>query len=181
MRYTTVIDISEFPEVYRNGSARTLYFHLALKSGWHDNDRDRLKASIRTLAADAGLTVSATRHAVMVLTRAKLLAREADGRWYVKKWTIEAPPSPRPKKGQAAAGLRIPTNEEMTQELREKKERELKQRQQNIMNAVRACDRAELEAWLEELRQKKITRHHGVVLNPNANNISWMERVIEKL
>lgn len=180
MRYTTVIDISEFPEVYRNISVRTLYFHLALKSGWHDDDRDRLKASIRTLAADAGLTVSATRHAVMVLTRAKLLAREADGRWYVKKWTIDTPPSPRPKKGQGA-GLSIQTEEEAAQEYREKKERELKQWQQNVKNAVRACDRAELAAWLEEMRQKKITRHHGVVLNPNANNIRWMEGVIEKL
>lgn len=88
MRYTTVIDITENPTVYRNHNARLVYLHMVLKSGYHDNDRDLIQISIRRLAQDVGLTVSATRHALAQLERAHLVARQGPV-WYVKKWLLE--------------------------------------------------------------------------------------------
>lgn len=88
MRYTTVIDISELPDVYRNHATRLVYLHLALKAGYHDNDRDQVTVSIRRLSAETGLTVSATRHAIGILTRAGLLSRTGIT-WTVSKWVAE--------------------------------------------------------------------------------------------
>lgn len=88
MRYTTVIDISEIPELYRNHTVRLVYLHLVLKSGYHDEDRDIAKLSIRRLAMEADVTVSACRHALHVLEKAGLLMNEPGGR-KVKKFVEE--------------------------------------------------------------------------------------------
>ena len=96
MRYTTIIDITEIPEVYRNHNARLIYLHLTLKSGYRDNDRDMIKISIRVLAMRTGLSVSATRHALTILTRHHLLSRAGET-WLVKKWIIEETITPRAK------------------------------------------------------------------------------------
>lgn len=89
MRYTTIIDIAEFPSIYRNANVRLIYLHLCLKAGYHDNDRDICQTSFRSLAADTGLTVSACRHAVSTLETTGLLERK-DGLWRVKKWIAES-------------------------------------------------------------------------------------------
>lgn len=96
MRYTTIIDVGEMPAVYRNHNARLLYLHMVLRSGWHDADRDLLDASIRSLAMGAGLTVSATRHALGILERAGLVKRTGTV-WQVRKWILEETPTPRPR------------------------------------------------------------------------------------
>lgn len=96
MRYTTIIDITELEPVYRNVNCRLLYLHMCLKSGYHDTDRDQLQASLRSLAAATGLTLSATRHAISKLTAAKLLARNGDT-WQVLKWVTTDPISARLK------------------------------------------------------------------------------------
>lgn len=96
MRYTTVIDISEIPEVYRNTQARILYLHLALRSGYHDDDRDQVVTSIRRCALETGMSTSACRHAIRQLERAQLLSRNG-GTWKVKKWVQEAAVTPRAK------------------------------------------------------------------------------------
>lgn len=88
MRYTTVIDISEMSEVYRNTTARLIYMHMCLKAGYHDADRDLVRLSIRRVSADVGVTVSATRHALRLLERVGLLTREGE-LWRVKKWVEE--------------------------------------------------------------------------------------------
>lgn len=88
MRYTTVIDISELPEIYRNMSARLIYIHMSLKAGYHDSDRDLVTLSIRRVAAEVGVTVSATRHALHLLERSGLLTREGQN-WRIKKWVEE--------------------------------------------------------------------------------------------
>lgn len=90
MRYTTVIDITEINAVYRNIHARLLYFHMALKAGYHDEDRDILDVSLRRLAEDVGLSVSAVRHALHLLERAKLVTRQGPI-WVIKKWLPEQP------------------------------------------------------------------------------------------
>lgn len=94
MRYTTVIDITECPPVYRNRHAREVYIHIALTAGYHDDDRDQVKISIRRLAAELGISVSACRHALGVLTKYKLVSRQR-GRLFVRKWVSERAITPR--------------------------------------------------------------------------------------
>lgn len=94
MRYTTVIDITEYRDIYRSHTARLVYLHLALKCGYHDDDRDVIRISIRSIAADVGVTVSAARCALSLLQRRGLLTKEADG-WRVRKWVPTITPSSR--------------------------------------------------------------------------------------
>ena len=101
MRYTTIIDISQMGEIYRNQNVRLVYLHLALRSGYHDDDRDLTYISLRRLAMEVGLTVSATRHAIRILTKAGLLKRQ--GRtWTVLKWVMTPEITSRQKTGKAA-------------------------------------------------------------------------------
>lgn len=94
MRYTTIIDISEFPALYRSDSARLLYLHLCLRSGYHDYDRDIARQSIRQLARDTGLSIAAVRHALQQLIKYELLIRRPDG-YLVRKFLQEQPISKR--------------------------------------------------------------------------------------
>lgn len=94
MRYTTIIDLTELPQVYRNTHCRLLYYHMACKAGYHDDDRDLCMTSIRNLAADTGLSVSAVRHALGILAKHGLLTRQGQY-WLIKKWIMEQPISKR--------------------------------------------------------------------------------------
>lgn len=96
MRYTTIIDIGEFPDLYRNSNIRLVYLHLVLRSGYHDDDRDLIAISSRRLAADVRVSHSACRHALQQLLKAGLLTRQGD-RWAVKKWVVMSPITTRPK------------------------------------------------------------------------------------
>lgn len=171
MRYTTVIDISENPYVYKNANARLLYLHMCLKSGWHDDDRDCLTVSVRKLAADVGITVSACRHALALLQKHKMLTR-TNGVWQLKKWIIDAPPTPRPRKGQVAKATE-------TNKLHEELQKQQAEYQRKLMDAVRVSSREELEAWLAELESGKTLRHHGAQMNANAANIEWLKTIIK--
>ena len=94
MRYTTCIDISEFPHLYRSASVRLVYLHLCLRAGYHDNDRDLCDISLRRLADQVGISIGAARHAVSQLLRADLLVREGD-LLRVRKFIMEQPISKR--------------------------------------------------------------------------------------
>lgn len=96
MRYTTVIDISEFRQLYRNHTVRLVYLHLCLKAGYHDDDRDTCSVSIRNLAYDVGISVSACRHALRQLTKSGLISRSGP-LTIVRKFVNEQTISPRPK------------------------------------------------------------------------------------
>lgn len=117
MRYTTVIDVSEISEIYKNPTARLLYLHMSLKAGYHDADRDLVRLSIRRLSADVGVTVSATRHALHQLERSGLLTREGE-LWRVKKWVEEQ---------------QITTRAKTKREMQEQIQRLERQRQQVIL------------------------------------------------
>lgn len=117
MRYTTVIDISEISEIYKNSTARLIYLHMSLKAGYHDADRDLVRLSIRRLSADVGVTVSATRHALHLLERSGLLTREGE-LWRVKKWVEEQ---------------QITTRAKTKREMQEQIQRLERQRQQVIL------------------------------------------------
>lgn len=97
MRYTTIIDLREWPKLYANANIRLVYFHLVLISGYHDQNRDLTHISIRQLAYEAGLTVSATRHALRQLEKVKLIKRQP-GTTIVAKWLKEQPISKRQNK-----------------------------------------------------------------------------------
>lgn len=127
MRYTTIIDLSEFPAVYRNKNVRLVYLHLVLKSGYHDNDRDLIDISIRNLAWAVGLSVSATRHALHILEQARMIKR-AGPLWHVRKFIIEQEITPRAKtqresKRAAAAAVEKARNQALNTELDKERER----------------------------------------------------------
>lgn len=134
MRYTTIIDISEFPIVYKNPNIRLLYLHMVLKSGYHDDDRDKCFLSIRRLASDIGLTLSATRHALGILQKLGLIFRENDF-YYVKKFVLDKPISPRirsEKKRSAAENLE---RERIIKEEQNQREKEEKRKYQEEIKA----------------------------------------------
>lgn len=96
MRYTTIIDITEYPVIYRNINARLIYLHLALRSGYHEQDRDLIDISIRGIAASVGVSISATRHALGQLQKAGLIARQGEN-WKVTKYVMQETPGKRPQ------------------------------------------------------------------------------------
>lgn len=121
MRYTTVIDISDIPAIYKNPNARLVYLHLALKSGYHDDDRDLIEISIRRLAMATGLTVSATRHSIAQLERACLLVKEGPF-WHVKKWIVESTVTPRAKTAKQQKAIELEAQRRLEQEQREREQ-----------------------------------------------------------
>lgn len=175
MRYTTLIDITEQPDVYRNVHARLLYLHLALKSGYHDNDRDLISISIRRLAMDAGLTVSATRHALRVLGAAGLISREGD-KLRILKWIAAPMPTPRPKQKEARRSASAGVND-----LGERWEKEALEYQRKVMTAIRSCTKEQLQQWAGELDDNKRVKHCGVTIEPTLENAKWFRETISKL
>lgn len=172
MRYTTVIDISEMPSVYRNHNARLLYIHMALKCGYHDDDRDVLNDSIRTLALRSGLTVSATRHALGVLQAASLITKEGTA-WRVRKWVMQADVTPRlqPKKAKP---------KEEDNDLVRRQELQIEEYRRKVNEAVNDMAKSDLMEWLKELQEGRSLRHHGVQMAANEQNITWLKKQIEK-
>lgn len=173
MRYTTIIDITEVPGIYRNRNARLVYLHLVLRSGYHESDRDMIDISIRNLAMAVGLSVSATRHSLACLEREKLISRDGS-KWRILKWVVADLPTPRrqPKNAKAAADS---TN------YGEKMDKQLEEYRQKVYNAVRMCSRNQLEEWLKELEEGRSLRHYGAQIAPNQDNIKWMRNVIKRL
>jgi len=127
MRYTTIIDISEYPELYRNTNIRILYLHMVLKSGYHDDDRDQCRLSIRRLSYDTGLTISAVRHALGVLQKFGLVVSE-NGIFFVKKFVLEKPISPRIKSEKKRKEAEQREHERLLQEEQNAREKEEKRR-----------------------------------------------------
>lgn len=85
MRYTTIIDIFDTPS-WRSSSARLIYFYMCLKCGYHDDDRDIIKISLRELSARLGLTLSAVRCALPLLISQGLITSSGPSCYKVTKW-----------------------------------------------------------------------------------------------
>lgn len=85
MRYTTIIDIFDTP-AWRSSSARLVYFYMCLKCGYHDDDRDIIKISLRELSARLSLTLSAVRCALSLLISQGLIASSGPSAYKVTKW-----------------------------------------------------------------------------------------------
>lgn len=135
MRYTTIIDISQTPDLYRSDSVRLLYLHLCMRCGYHDDDKGLVRQSIRAMAADTGLTISAVRHAMRVLEKWSLLKRHR-GKLYVRNWCEEQPittPAKRARKSRQQQQL-----ETAAAIQREDQERRDKERQNYLENFDKA-------------------------------------------
>lgn len=126
MRYTTIIDLSEYSSLYRNHNVRLVYLHMVLKSGWHDEDRDILDQSIRALAQGTGLSVSTVRHALKQLEKSQLIVRQGNV-WSVRKWVLQEVPTPRPKSAKGQKQI-----EERTRRASEQAQLDSKLEQQRI-------------------------------------------------
>lgn len=122
MRYTTIIDITEFPMLYRNQATRLVYLHLCLRSGYHDYDRDISTLSVRRLAFETGLTVGAIRNALAQLAKYQMIIRNGQ-LTRVRKFVIEQPISRRAKTKQQDA---------------DQKRREERQQEERAAAAVRS-------------------------------------------
>lgn len=166
MRYTTVIDISEFRDVYKNVNTRLLYLHLALKCGYHDADRDVIIVSIRRLAMDSGLTVSAVRHALGVLERAQLVTKSGTG-WRVTKWVAQLTPTPRTQKNTAKS------DSQLSRLMREQEERQ-EAFERALSKAVETLTKEQLEQWAAELAEGRQVKHCGIRLNANKANVDYL-------
>ena len=173
MRYTTIIDISEIPEIYRNLNTRAIYLHLVLKSGYHDNDRDKARISIRRLASDSGLTVSATRNALQQLEKAGMIERPGDGQIAVRKWILDMKPTPR-NKATTAAG-----NSDYDKRM-EEYERERKERLNLLQQELENMSLDDVRQWQKELSEGISKRHHGQQINANQDNVKWLQKWIDK-
>lgn len=160
MRYTTVIDLTEFPEIWRNPNATRLYFFMSMKCGYHDDDRDLLKISLRSLAAQASLTFSATRHALKVLESFKLVTQEKEA-WRVTKFILDKKPTSRTQKNTA------PMADEAAERQRQaelKKEEETRKKGEYLHAASVDHCRKIIEALKEKRRSISI---NGIIFYPS--------------
>lgn len=149
MRYTTLIDITEIPAVYRCQNARLLYLHAVLKCGYHDEDRDVLGCSIRQLAADTGLTVSAVRHALKVLAKYGLI-EQRDGVTIVRKYIEAKPISKREAAQKAQKATEAAKERKIEEQRREAKEAEHKA----VLANIHAQGKTSLDAYFAMLEQQ---------------------------
>lgn len=149
MRYTTLIDISELPSIYRNRNARLVYLHLVLKAGYHDSDRDLALVSIRRLSEGVGLSLSATRHALRQLEISRLITRQGNA-WLVKKWLLEENVSKRPASTAKAAARRSMEEQQAAQRAREERQEAEARERQELKNH----GKTQFMVYYEELQRK---------------------------
>lgn len=160
MRYTTIIDISEQRDLYRNVNVRLVYLHLVLKSGYHDHDRDQVKISYRSLAADSGLTVSAVRHAINVLNKWRMLIRK-DNAWIVRKWCQEQSITTRAKSSKEA--------KKRSQEQAVIDERERQRAMDEENRKRRDAEAGDRDNYIEFVR-----RQHQLAAAGDLDAIAWL-------
>lgn len=149
MRYTTLIDISEAPKLYRNKNTRIVYLHLVLKSGYHDHDRDMARISVRELAWQTGLSVAAVRNATAQLMKWQMLRREGD-MWHVRKWVPQQPISERPKTKRQTAAAALEAERRAQQERREREQEVEKLRRQQLEDQGKTSWMVYYESRLEK-------------------------------
>lgn len=170
MRYTTLIDISEIPAIWRNDNAIKLYVTMVLKCGYHDEDRDKLKAGYRTLAAAAGITEDACRHALSVLQREGLLRRDGDS-WLVTKYVAEKKPTARSIKAAGGVGV-FDVEERQRAERKEQQQREREDKMRIVMKGIKAASIDDLARELDKLRSGREAKIEGIRL---AADDSWIK------
>lgn len=150
MRYTTIIDITELPNLWRNANASRIYTYMTLRSGYHDDDRDTLRVSVRRLAMETGCSVAATRHALQMLVKYQLLQKDGE-KWRVRKFVLEQKPTSRTQKNTAPADSSISL---LIDDQRAKEERILKKT--HYLQNASVEELRELISWLETHTRKDV-------------------------
>ena len=145
MRYTTIIDLTEMPSLYRSESCRLVYLHLVLKSGYHDSDRDLCGISLRRLSQETGLTLAAVRCALSRLAHAQMIARQGT-LWYVRKFVMEQPITSRAKSAKQAKRIEAMAVQEQEHEQRVQRLQIEEQKRLNLMNQGKTS----LMVWYEQ-------------------------------
>lgn len=148
MRYTTVIDISKL-SLYRNPNVRLVYLHLCLRAGYHDDDRDVVALSYRQLAAEVGITLSACRHALKILTDHKMVYQR-DGIIWVRKWLQEPQITPRKQADKQAVKQ---AQEQEANRIR-KAAQEAEDAHRQMMDDIKASGKTSLQVYLERLEAR---------------------------
>ena len=149
MRYTTIIDITQCRDLYRNKNIRILYLHLVLRAGYHDHDRDLMRCSLRTLAAETGLSLAAVRNALRQLEKWQMVKRDNDI-LYVRKWVPEQAISKRQTSARQQQAAALKAAREMDQERRER-EAEI----QRIRRETLAAEgKTQYDIYLENLEKR---------------------------
>lgn len=131
MRYTTIIDIREAPALYRNANTRLIYLELVLGSSYQQETKDRYQGSFRTLAARAGVTISAVRNSLKQL-QALGMVSPIEGGWIVKKWIEQPAIIPRRQRPKPEQPINLSEDQKAS------------------------ADQLNHERWLEKLRQQGI-------------------------
>lgn len=149
MRYTTLIDITQCDALYTNTNIRLVYLHLVLKAGYHDHDKDIVNTSIRRLAADVGISVSATRHAIKQLAKYKMV-NQAKGVFAVRKWCPEQPITTRQKLQQQKQQQDAAAAAAAERRAKAKLQREEEQRRAEL----KAQGKSSLDVYKDMLRQR---------------------------
>lgn len=169
MRYTTTIDVTELPAIWRNHNATRLYFYLAMKCGYHDNDRDLIRISYRVLAMESGLTLSATRHALKMLKAAQLITTDGDA-LRIKKFIIDVKPTARTQKNTAQQ------NEAERRLLQQEQE----ERRRVYENYLKTAPLDELRTIKERLDNGHRTQAHGLIFAPSQALTQRLEYAIDE-
>ncbi len=164
MRYTTIIDITECPEIYRCLSAKLIYLHLVLKCGWGERNQDYMRCSIRSLEGDLGLTFAAVRHGLSVLEKRGMIKR-APGGYYIRKFCNPTKPGPRPltRREQAAADARRRQQEE-----------------EKLIQAERAAAQAKLEAELQHIEDTRQKWRDGTYKPEDLKKYENIQKILGK-
>ena len=149
MRYTPIIDISEYKTLYQNINVRLVYLHLVLKSGYHDYNRDMISISLRQLSMEVGITLGAVRHALEILTKAKMIYKK-DNVYHVRKWIVEQKITSR-----ATSKRQEQAIQNQKDRAKENKEREIEyQKRQNRVDELRKQGKTEYMLYYENMMKK---------------------------
>lgn len=156
MRYTTIIDITECPQIYDCLSARIIYLHLVLKAGWGERNQDYCRCSIRSLQGDLGLTFAAVRHGLQVLEKYGMI-RRGPGGCYVRKFCNPTQP-----------GVRKLTRRQQAAEEQRKRE----QAETELIQRERAAAHEKLERDLAEQRAARAAGPVDFSKYPNLSKLT---------
>lgn len=149
MRYTTIIDMSELPS-YSCINARLTYLHLVLSAGYHAEDRDEVRVTLRQLSSQLNLTTSAVRHSLYLLERDGLVTRKDSATLLVK--TFVAPVYAAPRSGKATVQNSAADQQRMREVSRLRSELE------SLRNAWRELEaRGELDAYRDDMKKRAST------------------------
>ena len=149
MRYTPIIDITENKTLYQNINVRLVYLHLVLKSGYHDYNRDMISISLRQLSTEVGITLGAVRHALEILTKAKMIYKK-DNVFHVRKWIVEQKITSRATKIRQEQAIQNQKDRESADKAREEEYK----RRQNRIDELRKQGKTEYMLYYENMMKK---------------------------